>query len=79
MKGLCQSCKNWKRNTCKEGNPIYGHCTCEMFFNGCEIRQANWPMCGFAIFDDYYDYADFEPSELFGCIHYSPLPEGEIK
>ena len=79
MKGRCCTCKNWKRDTVSYSVKNYGECDCKLFFNGCEKEEADWPNAGFSILDDYYDYAEFSTSELFGCIHHSPLPDGETK
>ena len=79
MKGRCRTCKNWKRNAEKNDNTHYGICFCDLFFNGCYKYRPDWSLYGFAVFDDFIDYAEIATGELFGCIHHTPLPEGVTK
>ena len=79
MKGRCCTCKNWKRNMDNSYSLLFGECSSEKLFNGCGRPSDQWPLGGLATWEDFIDYCDIMTSEVFGCIHHSPLPGGITK
>ena len=79
MKDRCRTCKNWKRNIDKYDNIHYGECSSPNLFYSKEINSEDYPPYGLEYCDCECYAAYMSTSELFGCIHHTPLPKGETK
>ena len=79
MKGRCRTCKTWSRNNRPFWNIKYGLCTSPKIIDADGYSEDT-------LYSDFVlaylidgDPAGLETGELFGCIHHTPLPEGETK
>ena len=79
MKGRCGTCKNWRRN--KEGclKSDYGECVGGFIYEKDWSTQEFMSSNGVVASATGQYQAELKTGIDFGCIHHSPLPEGETK
>jgi len=79
MKCLCRTCKNWERNSSSWGREKHGLCFSDKVHDSEDYRSRHLSRDSVVVHGDTVDVSWMETGELFGCIHHSPLPEGETK
>ena len=79
MKGRCCTCKNWSISEGWEPYKYHRACKCKLFLNENDFRDEEPSSETVLIEDDFNIRSEVYTGADFGCIHHTPLPDGETK
>ena len=79
MKGRCKTCKSWERNSPGWDIEKHGVCWSDKFHDSEDYWESDLPLDGAVVQGDIDHLSWIETGESFGCIHHTPLPDGETK
>jgi len=77
--GRCWNCKHWRQPGDWSAVKGFAYCHCPLMVNQNDFDYDNQPLSGVIIEDDFDCGEELLTGPEFGCIHHSPLPEGETK